>query len=301
MRILLTGTSGQVGGTLLPLLRGAHTVIAPASAEFDLSKPGSLAERLEAMRPDLIVNPAAYTAVDRAEDEPALAFLVNGDAPDVMARWAAAHDVPIVQFSTDYVFDGGSSRAWREDDPTAPLSVYGRSKLAGELAVRAAGGPHLVVRTAWVYAAQGTNFMRTLIRLARQQEQLRVVSDQFGSPTSARTIASTVVAILKQAEAGQATAFARSQGLVHVGNSGRTSWHGFACAILEGLRARGAALKANEVLPIASSEYPSKVTRPANSQLDLTRLGEAYGIQPPSWKSALAEELDALGPLQVVR
>ncbi|MDA9499492.1 dTDP-4-dehydrorhamnose reductase [Bradyrhizobium sp. CCBAU 11357] len=292
MRILLTGAAGQVGGALLPLLRDQHTVIALARHEFDLSKPESLAGKLEALKPDLIINPAAYTAVDKAEDELALAFLVNGDAPAALARWAAAHDVPMVHFSTDYVFDGSGRNLWREDDPTGPLSAYGRSKLAGESAVRSAGGAHLVVRTAWVYAAQGANFMRTMIRLASERDSLRVVSDQWGTPTTARTIASVLVEILGRG-ADLSDVFARANGLIHLTNSGSTSWHGFASAIVEGLRSRGVPLKATEVLPIATKDYPTKATRPANSRLDLTRLKEAYGLVPPAWERALAEELDA--------
>jgi dTDP-4-dehydrorhamnose reductase len=293
MRILLTGTRGQVGSALLPLLQGRHTVVAPLRDEFDLSLPDTLPAKLDAIGPDLIVNPAAYTAVDKAEDEAATAFLINGDAPRIMARWAAACGAPMVHFSTDYVFAGGGDRAWREDDPTGPLSVYGRSKLVGEDAIRKAGGPHLIVRTAWVYAAQGANFMRTMIRLAKERDSLRVVADQFGTPTSARTIASTLVQILNDSEAVLPSAFARTNGLVHLTNSGSTNWHGFASAIMDGLRSRGVTLKAGEVVPIATSDYPTKATRPANSRLDLTRLEEVFGIEPSAWQLALAEELDA--------
>ncbi|MCK1368304.1 dTDP-4-dehydrorhamnose reductase [Bradyrhizobium sp. 62] len=295
MRIVLTGTNGQVGGALLPLLERKHTVVAPSRAEFDLSEPDSLAAKLDAIKPDLIVNPAAYTAVDKAEDEAKLAFLVNADAPAAMARWAAVHHVPMVHFSTDYVFDGGGSRAWREDDPTGPLSVYGRSKLVGEDEVRRAAGPHLVIRTAWVYAAQGANFMRTIIRLARERETLRVVSDQFGTPTTARTIASTLVQILGNSRAEELPAvFARAEGLLHLTNSGSTNWHGFASAIVEGLRSHGVDLKAAEIVPIATKDYPTKTVRPANSRLDLSRLLDAYGLAPAAWESALGEEMGAL-------
>ncbi|MBW7961795.1 dTDP-4-dehydrorhamnose reductase [Bradyrhizobium sp. BR 10261] len=293
MRVLLTGTSGQVGAALRPLLQEQHTVLTPGRDAFDLSRPETLSARLDALAPDLIINPAAYTAVDKAEDEAALAFVINGDAPAAMARWAAARGVPMVHISTDYVFDGSGDRAWREDDPTGPLSVYGRSKLAGESAVRSAGGPHLVVRTAWVYAAKGANFMRTMIRLASERDSLRVVSDQWGTPTTARTIASVLVEILARREADLSDVFARANGLIHLTNSGSTSWHGFASAIVEGLRTRGVPLKAAEVLPIATKDYPTKATRPANSRLDLTRLNEAYGLVPPAWERALAEELDA--------
>lgn len=293
MRILLTGSSGQVGSALLPLLQQRHSVIVPTSGEFDLSKPESLGALLNAMTPDLIINPAAYTAVDRAEDEPARAMLINGEAPGALAQWAAPRQVPVVHLSTDYVFDGRGDRAWREDDPTGPLSAYGRSKLAGEHAVRNAGGPHLVVRTAWVYAALGNNFMRTMIRLAGERETLHVVADQWGAPTSARTIAATLTDIVGRNEAHLAAAFTRANGLVHLTNSGATTWHGFASAIVEGLRSRNVALKAGEVVPIASKDYPVKAVRPANSRLDLARLKDAYGLEPRAWESALADELDA--------
>ena len=297
MRILLTGGSGQVGGALLPRLGAHHTIIAPASADFDLSKLETLAAQLDAIRPDLIVNPAAYTAVDRAEDEPARAMLINAEAPGALARWAAPRRVPMVHLSTDYVFDGHGNSAWREDDPTGPLSVYGRSKLAGERAVRDAGGAHLVVRTAWVYAATGSNFMRTMIRLAGERDALRVVADQWGAPTSARTVATMLADIIGQGEADLAAAFARAKGLVHLTNSGATNWHGFAVAILQGLRSRGASLRATEVVPIATKDYPTKAKRPANSRLDLTRLKDAYGLEPSTWESALSQELDAFAKL----
>jgi dTDP-4-dehydrorhamnose reductase len=219
---------------------------------------------------------------------------INAEAPAAIARWAAANNVPLVHFSTDYVFDGGGGRAWREDDPTGPLSAYGRSKLAGEEAVRRAGGPHLVVRTAWVYAAKGTNFMRTMIRLARERETLRVVADQLGTPTSARTIAAALTEIIDQGIADLPAAFARSGGLVHLTNSGSTSWHGFASAIVEGLRGRGVALRVTEVVPIGTADYPTRAVRPANSRLDLTRLQTVYGVSPSAWQEALAQELDVL-------
>jgi dTDP-4-dehydrorhamnose reductase len=220
-------------------------------------------------------------------------MLINAEAPAAIAQWAAAKKVPLIHFSTDYVFDGSGSRAWREDDRTHPISSYGRSKLLGEEAVRRANGPHLVVRTAWVYAAQGTNFMRTIIRLAREREILRVVDDQVGTPTSARTIAIAVTQIIDQGHLELAATFARSKGLVHLTNSGATNWHGFACAIIDQLRQRGIGLKATSVLPIPTAEYPTKANRPANSQLDLSRIGAAYGIVTPSWQEALALELDA--------
>jgi dTDP-4-dehydrorhamnose reductase len=292
MRILLTGTSGQIGSALLPLLQTRGVVFSPSRSNLDLSKPESIEPFLEELAPDFIINPAAYTAVDKAEDEPELAALINAEAPAAIARWAAAKRVPLVHFSTDYVFNGSGDHARREEDLTGPLSVYGRTKLAGEEAIRRAGGPHLVIRTAWVYAANGANFMRTIIRLARERQSLRIVADQHGTPTSARTIAAATVQVIDQGIADLSTHFAHARGLVHMTNSGSTNWYAFACSIVDGLRKRGTTLKATEIVPIATRDYPTKASRPANSRLDLSRLASAYGISPPTWEAALDAELD---------
>jgi dTDP-4-dehydrorhamnose reductase len=294
MRILVTGVTGQVGGALQVPLQMIGDVVAAGRGALDLSRPDAIAAALDRLAPDLIVNPAAYTAVDRAEDERDAAFRANAEAPGAIARWAAARRIPLVHFSTDYVFDGSGQRPWREDDPTGPLSIYGASKLAGEAAIRAAGGPHLIVRTSWVYAAKGTNFLRTITRLAREREELRIVADQIGAPTTARVIADVVAAVIRENAAALPDAFARAGGLVHVATSGATSWHGFATAIVEGLRARGVKLAVERVVPIRTEDYPVKATRPRNSRLDLTRLAEVFGIVPPLWSEALAIELDAL-------
>ena len=189
MRILVTGATGQVGGALREVLLDRGQVLTPTRVDFDLSKPNSLTRCLDTMEPELIINPAAYTAVDRAEEEVDLAFRVNANAPSVIAHWAARHRVPLVHLSTNYVFSGISDRPWREDDPCEPLSVYGKSKLKGERSVRDAGGTHLIARTSWVYAAVGNNFLRTIFKLAQEQTELRVVADQLGTPTSARSLA----------------------------------------------------------------------------------------------------------------
>ncbi len=294
MRILLTGTSGQVGGALLSRLQGFGLVMAPDEVEFNLAQPVEISGALDRLKPDLIINPAAYTAVDKAEDEPELALRVNGEAPAVIARWAARHNVPLIHFSTDYVFNGAGDRAWREDDAVQPLSVYGSSKLAGENAVRAAGGTSLVIRTSWVYAAQGTNFLRAISRLARERKELRIVADQIGAPTSAAVIADGVTAMLSPGLDKFCTRCGEANGLVHLVASGETSWHGFASAIVEGLKGRGIALAVEQVLPITTAEYPTRAKRPHNSRLDLSRLHEIFGITTPHWKDALAPELDAL-------
>jgi dTDP-4-dehydrorhamnose reductase len=295
MRILLTGTTGQVGGALLSPLSASGTVIAAGRAELDLSQPDSITPALDRMAPDLIINPAAYTAVDRAEDDCALAFRVNAQSPARIATWATEHGVPLIHFSTDYVFDGTGDRPWHEDDTTRPLSVYGASKLAGETVIRSAKGPHLVVRTSWVYAARGSNFLRTIARLAAERRELRIVADQIGAPTSARAIAHAVTTIVGANAQALPHAFARSGGTLHLACSGETSWHGFATMIVKGLRARGAAVATTDIVPIRSDEYPTKAHRPQNSRLNQSRLHEAFGILMPCWTDALAVELDESG------
>lgn len=299
MRILLTGTSGQVGAALLPLLgrqvaadRGS--VVAPRRDAFDLSRPETLAGTLDALAPDLIVNPAAYTAVDRAEDERELAFRVNAEAPAVMAQWAARRGVPMIHVSTDYVFDGSGTEPWREDSAPNPLSAYGASKLAGDEAIIAAAPAHLILRTSWVYAARGANFLNTMIRLAGDREELRVVADQVGAPTSARVIAQALAEILGAARGDPARMLAERGGILNLACSGETSWHGFAAAIVEGMRARGAEPRCRRIVPITTAEYPTRARRPANSRLSLARLRESFGIDVASWTAALDRELGHL-------
>ncbi len=294
MRILLTGITGQVGSALCAPLSQFATVLRADRGQLDLSQPATLSNALDRLKPDLIVNPAAYTAVDLAEDERELAFRVNSDAPAVMAQWAARHSVPLLHFSTDYVFDGSGEAAWREDDAVAPLSVYGASKVAGERAIVEAGCRHLIVRTSWVYAAKGKNFLRTMARLAGERKELRIVADQVGAPTSARIIADAVVEILRKELSGSGDLFRHEGGLLHVSASGETSWHGFASAIIAGLKRRGVKLEAERLVAIATSEYPTKAARPKNSRLDHQRLNDRYGIVMPSWHAALALELDEL-------
>jgi dTDP-4-dehydrorhamnose reductase len=298
MRILLTGTNGQVGGTLRPLLATHGTVIAPSRIEFDLSKPQTLDEALDSFKPDLIINPAAYTAVDRAEDERELAFLVNAKGPEAIAKWAAQHRVPLIHFSTDYVFDGSGDKPWREDSPVSPLSVYGASKLAGDLAIQAAGGPHLIARTSWVYAASGANFLRTIARLAGERKEIRIVADQIGAPTTSSTIASTVAGIVKSNASNLEELFARSGGTVNLACAGETSWHGFASAIVAGLKLRGAKVAVETITPIATTDFPTKAKRPGNSRLDLSRLKDHFGVTTPAWQDALLPELDTFVALQ---
>jgi dTDP-4-dehydrorhamnose reductase len=290
----LTGASGQVGGALLPLLARLGNVISPDRARFDLGKPQGLAAALDQIAPELIINPAAYTAVDKAEDEPELALRVNAEAPGVIARWAADRGVPLIHFSTDYVFDGSGERPWREDDPTGPLGAYGASKLAGEAEILTARGPSLIVRTSWVYAATGKNFLRTIARAAREREVLRVVADQIGAPTSAALIADAVEHMVAPGLPNLARRSAQARGLVHLSASGTASWHQFAGAIVAGLKDRGVTLAAARVEAIRTQDYPARAARPRNSRLALDRLAQVFGQTPPSWQAALAPELDQL-------
>jgi dTDP-4-dehydrorhamnose reductase len=292
VRILVTGISGQVGAAIMRRFDGLGTLIGADRAALDLSRPREIAERLDTLKPDLILNPAAYTAVDRAEDERELAFTINAQAPGAIAQWAAPRGVPLVHFSTDYVFDGSGEKPWREDDTPAPLNAYGATKLAGEEAIRGAGGAHLIVRTSWVYAAAGNNFLRTIARLSRERDELRIVADQTGSPTSAAWIADAVFDIVRAGDLP--AAFARTNGLVHAAAAGQTTWHGFASAIVAGLKARGVTVKTNHVVPITSADYPTKAARPRNSRLDLTRLSDVFGVTPPPWTRLLEIELDGL-------
>lgn len=294
MRVLVTGVTGQVGGALLTALGGKSDVVPAPRAVLDLADAETIAPALDRIAPDLIINPAAYTAVDRAEDERDLAYRINGEAPGYIASWAARRNVPLIHLSTDYVYDGSNVRAWREDDITGPLGVYGASKLAGEDAICAAKGPHLIIRTSWVYAAKGTNFLRTIARLAAERPELRIVADQVGAPTSAQVIADGIATIVAEHTSDLPRRFAAASGLVHLAAAGETSWHGFATAIVDGLRARGAPLKAQSIVSIRTEDYPTKAKRPANSRLDMTRLQRVFGVTTPHWQQALAVELDVL-------
>lgn len=291
-RILITGASGQVGGALVSRLQDQDVIAADRSV-IDLARPDTIASVLDRLNPSVIVNPAAYTAVDRAESERNVVAPVNATAPGAIARWAAARGVPLVHFSTDYVF-GRGDKPWREDDATHPLSVYGNTKLDGERAVRAAGGASLIVRTSWVYSAGGKNFLRTIARLAREREQLRIVADQIGAPTSAALIAGTVKIMLDGDIEIFRSRCAQCSGIVHLAARGETSWHGFARAIVDGLQKRAVHVAVKEVIPIKTEEYPTPAKRPHNSRLDLTRLARVFGITPAHWRDALDVELDAL-------
>jgi dTDP-4-dehydrorhamnose reductase len=284
MRILVTGVSGQVGGALVGRLPPSATVLAADRSVLDLAEPQAIAGTLDRLAPDIVFNPAAYTAVDKAEDEPDVAMRVNAEAPGALARWAAARDVPFIHFSTEYVFDGSGERAWREDDAPQPLSVYGASKLAGENEIRSAGGTVLIVRTSWVYGAEGKNFLRTIARLARERSELRIVADQIGAPTWARDIATATADVIQQAHRGRRDGQFRSDTL-HMTAAGATSWHGFAQAILD--RAGDLVPTRPAVRAIATEEFPTPARRPRNSRLCCDRLRERFGITLPDWTAAL--------------
>jgi len=300
MKILLLGATGQVGCELLRTLPPLGEVVCAALGgeladkshciDVDYTRTASLTAAMDEAGAEIIINAAAYTAVDRAEDEPDLADRINHVAVGEIGAWAARHRARVVHYSTDYVFDGTSARPYREDDPTAPLGIYGRTKLAGEDALRASGARHLLLRTAWVYASHGHNFLRTMLRLAGERDELRVVSDQIGAPTPARLIAETTARALRTWLAGRDDV----AGTYHVVSSGQCSWFDFAVAILRGAVERGLIARLPRIDPIATADYPTRARRPAFSVLDCRRIEAALGIQLPSWESGLAGVLDEL-------
>lgn len=298
MRVLVTGCEGQVGSALLQALAGRYELIATRRSEFDLRDAAGVVDAAHALAPDLIVNAAAYTDVERAESEPELAFAVNAAAVGALARVARERRVPLVHYSTDYVFDGAGDAPYTELDSPRPLSVYGRSKLAGEQMIRDSGCAFLIIRTSWVYAARGRNFLRTMLRLARERDEVRVVDDQHGAPTHARYIARTTAHLLSAmaADADAADRVARGETL-NVANAGFTTWHGFARAIFERRAARGRG-PAPRLVSIPSSQFPTKARRPHNSRLDLSRLQSIWMAPLQTWQDGLDEclrELDELG------
>lgn len=280
--ILLTGKNGQVGWELQRTLMPLGKVVALDVADLDLADPAAIREAVRSIRPQIIVNPAAYTAVDKAESEPALAQAINAEAPGVFAEEARALGAWMVHYSTDYVFDGAKSGAYLETDIPNPQSVYGRTKLAGEEVVRAAGGKHLILRTSWVYGSRGHNFMLTMLRLARERKELRVVDDQIGAPTWCRSLAEITAQILAQLylpgrDDGQVS------GTYHLTSSGKVSWHGFAKAILD--RAEMETLPS--LMAIPSREYPTPAIRPKNSVLSNEKLNHTFGLTAGDWQANL--------------
>ncbi|MFY0185489.1 dTDP-4-dehydrorhamnose reductase [Stenotrophomonas sp. PUT21] len=287
--ILLLGANGQLGRELQRALAPLGTIVATtrsgvlpdggACEVADFDQPSSLTALLDRLRPSVVVNAAAYTAVDRAEENRDAAFRANAEAPGVLARWCAQAGVSLVHYSTDYVFDGQGTRPYREDDATAPLGVYGASKLAGEGAIRVAGGRHLIFRTAWVYASHSANFLRTMLRVGADRDVLRVVADQVGTPTPAALIADVTAQALQQGGG--------LSGTWHLTAKGETSWHGFAEAIFAEAVAAGVLPRAPTVEAITTAEYPTPARRPAYSHLDVAKLEQDFGIVLPRWQEGL--------------
>ena len=290
--ILLTGASGQVGWELQRSLSTLGRVVAPAHDELDLSRPDTLPTFIQNIKPDLIVNPAAYTAVDKAESEQELAYAINAEAPGVLAREAAKRGISLVHFSTDYVFDGNRLDAYYETDKPNPLGVYGASKLAGEETVQTSGADHLILRTSWVYGLRGKNFLLTMQRLARERDKLSVVADQFGAPTWARSISDATAQMLSLWLSPGASVEDRKRlsGVYHLTCGGRTSWHGFAEAVLQNIQSGGE--KIPVLKAISTAEYPTPAKRPSNSVLSNEKLQKTFGIALPAWDTALALCLD---------
>jgi dTDP-4-dehydrorhamnose reductase len=283
MKILVCGHNGQVAQALQAQLSGHGEVHVLGRDQLNLACPEALREPLRRLAPQLIINAAAHTAVDQAESEPDLAFAINADGPRVLAEEAVRLGAPLIHYSTDYVFDGEKALPYTELDRPNPLGVYGRSKLAGEQAIAAVDGEHLILRTSWVYSLYGRNFLLTMQRLLQEKPQLRVVSDQIGAPTWATTIAIATRELIERWQAGQRGAW----GTYHLAAQGETSWFGFAQAIGEQLKARG--LPCAELLPIPSSEYPTPARRPANSRLDCSRLAREWDVHLPHWQQALID------------
>ena len=292
MKVLLFGKGGQVGWELQRSLAPLGQLVAldfdSTELHADFSRPDALAATVEAVRPDVIVNAAAHTAVDKAESEPDLARALNATSPGVVAAAAQRIGALMVHYSTDYVFDGSGERPWKEADTTGPLSVYGRTKLEGEQLVAAHCARHLIFRTSWVYAARGGNFAKTMLRLARERERLTVIDDQFGAPTGAELLADVTAHAIRDTLREPAKA-----GLYHLVADGVTSWHGYARFVLEQAQAAGVELKAGPqaVEAVPTSAFPTPAQRPGNSRLDTSRLRETFGLHLPAWQDGVARML----------
>ena len=306
MRILLLGANGQLGRTFVEhggLATRAALVVATRDGVLgagghgesaNLAEPATLPALLDRVQPDVIINAAAYTAVDRAEQEEQLATRVNGEAVGVLGRWAKARGALVVHYSTDYVFDGRQSQPYAVNDATGPLGAYGRSKLAGEQALRDSGADHLIFRTAWVYAAHGQNFLRTMLRVGAERDELRVVADQHGAPTDTGLIVDASLAALDRWQQSDATQRRQLGGTHHLVASGATTWHGFASAIVEQAAARKLIARAPRVVPIRSAELPTPAVRPAWSLLDNSGFQQHFAFPLPDWHEGLAKVIAEL-------
>jgi dTDP-4-dehydrorhamnose reductase len=283
MKVLINGRHGQVSHELQRRLGAVGELIVLGRDQLDLAQPDQIRRQVQNIRPDLIINAAAHTAVDLAESEPQSAFAINAVAPGILAEEALALDIPLIHYSTDYVFDGTKAGPYNEDDTPNPLGVYGKSKLAGEQAIRDVQGKHLILRTSWVYSTHGRNFLLTMQRLLQEKPELRVVADQIGAPTWAGTIANSTLALIERWQ----TKTTANWGTYHLTAQGETSWFGFAQAIGEALREQGKPCA--DLLPIPTSDYPTPAARPLNSRLDCSRLQRDWGVSQPDWQTALRE------------
>ncbi len=293
MKILVTGKNGQVGHELMRSLAPLGELVGVDVDEFDLAKPAAIERLLAQVKPDLIVNPAAYTAVDKAESEANLAHAVNAAAPEVLAKYAATKNIPMIHYSTDYVFDGTKDGLYVETDKPNPKSVYGKTKWLGEAAVRNNAPKHVILRTSWVFGSHGLNFLKTVLRLAQERDKLSIVADQFGAPTSAAMLADATAVIAKQLFEPGAT---RKYGTYHLVADGETSWHGYAQWVVAKAGELGVKfkIKADAIRPITTKEYPMPAPRPANSRLDTSKVMSVFGINLPSWRDEVTHVLEKL-------
>jgi dTDP-4-dehydrorhamnose reductase len=293
--LLITGTNGQVGFDLQRSLVPLGKIVAATRAEMDLSSEASILSFLRKHKPSIIINPAAYTAVDRAESEKEQAMAVNATAPGVLARWAADNDAYLVHYSTDYVFDGMKPDPYVETDLVNPQSVYGESKWLGEEAVRSAGANHVILRTSWVFGHHGNNFLKTILRLAQERSALNVVADQIGAPTSAALIADVTRRIIEVVSGVDAPDVS---GTYHLSAQGNTSWHGYAAHIVREASARhfNLALTLDALKPISTAEYPTPAKRPKNSRLNCTKLMDCFAFPLPAWQEGVNDVVEGLSP-----
>ncbi len=290
-RVLILGAQGQLGIELQKAFTGAGEVVALGRERCDLANSESIRKAMAEVAPAIVLNAAAYTAVDRAESEPELAMRVNGEAPGVLAEEARSIDALLVHYSTDYVFDGSKQGPWVEDDPVNPLNEYGRTKLAGERRIAEAGGRYLIFRTSWVYSLHGNNFLKTMLRLGRERDQLRVVNDQIGAPTTAAALARATWAVIDGLDS---VSHSEASGIYHMTCSGETSWCGFAQEIFRQAR-DPQGRKWPEVVGIPDTEYPTPAKRPKNSVLCNSKLKTRFGVALPRWEDALGETLEEMG------
>jgi dTDP-4-dehydrorhamnose reductase len=300
-RILVTGGTGQVGGELVKTLAALGEVIAPTRAEMDLTDAKSVREMVRAIQPRWIVNPAAYTAVDKAESEPELAYAINAEAVRSMGEAAREAGAAVIHFSTDYVFDGAAKTPYLETDETNPLGVYGASKLAGEKALAESGAAHMIFRTSWVYGGRGKNFLLTILKLARERETLRIVADQHGAPTWSRDLAEMTAHVIRRSEelsrqngTESMEAFRRMSGVCHAAGSGETTWQGFAAEAVRLQREREPGISFAEIEAITTAEYPTPARRPVNSRLNCGKLEERFGWRMMDWRESLRKVLAEL-------